>query len=167
LTLLDKISETPLFQQKRSEKSEKKTLETFFVIFPNQFIFLHKIFPNFLYPLKIENKHIEVENQFLFKLRKSFVVFQWLYLPSGLYNLISFPVRNIIRRCWSVPTQLIPEISLDPLRIAESSLKFSVNRMNTGNITFPFLNMKLSKFKFFHSIITSCLSQISSLSFGR
>jgi len=65
--------------------------------------------------------HIEVENQFLFKVRKSLVVFQLLNLPSGLYNLVSFPVRNIIRRPWNLPIQLIPEISLNPLRRAESS----------------------------------------------
>ena len=102
-------------------KKEKKN--------PNNFF--HKIFLNFLYPLKI-GKHIEVENQLLCKLRKSWVVFRWYSLPSGLYNLISFPVRNIIRRPWSLPTQLIPEISLSPLRWAESSLNFCIRCGKSG-----------------------------------
>jgi len=55
---------------------------------------------------------------------------QWLYLPSGLYILISPPVRDVIRRSWSHSIQLIPEISLDPLHKAESSLlAFAVDKV--------------------------------------
>jgi len=102
----------------------KKNSGKIFVILQNNSF--GKIFINFLSPFKIENKHLEVESQFLFKLRKSWVAFQWLYLSSGPYNLIYFPVRNIIRRPWSLPTQLIPEISLNLLRRAESSLNFCI-----------------------------------------
>jgi len=110
-----------------TKKDEKKTFSgKFFVILPNNF------FHKFFYPVQIENKHIEVENQFLFKLQKSLIVLQWLYLPSGLYNLISFSVKNIIRRPWSLLTQLLPEISLDPLRRAESSLNFCIRCEKSG-----------------------------------
>ena len=109
--------------RKTSFSTKKKVKKKF-----SKEFFFHKIFS----PLKIENKHIEVENQFLFKLQKSLVVFQWLYLLSGLYNLVSFPVKNIIRRPWSLPTQLIPEISLNPLHGAESSLNFCIRCEKSG-----------------------------------
>jgi len=52
--------------KKRNEKKGKKFSGSFFGIFPNQ-IFCQKIFINFLYPFKTENKHIEVENHFFFQ----------------------------------------------------------------------------------------------------
>jgi len=106
-----------------NRKNEKKIFGNFFVIFPNKFF--SETLCKFPSSLKIENKHIEVENQFLFNLQRLLVAFQWLYLPSGLYNLISFPVRN-------TPTQLTPEISLNPLRKAESPLNFCISCAKSG-----------------------------------
>jgi len=127
---LTKFQKDLFFNQKRVKKSEKK-FQKFFCNFSKE-IFVHKILRNFLSPLKIENKHTEAKNQFVFKLRKSLVAFQWLYLPSGLYNLISSPIRNITRRPWTLLTQLIPEVILGPLRRAESSLNFCIHCRKSG-----------------------------------
>ena len=80
MTLLDKISERPLFQQ---EKKMKQNSGNFEIIFSKE-IFFQKIFINSLYSLKVGIKHTEAENQFLFNLRKALISLQWLYLPSGL-----------------------------------------------------------------------------------
>jgi len=78
-------------QKKRNEKVKKIIFWEFF-----QIIFFHKIFVNCLYLLKIENKHIEVESQSLFKLRKSLVTFQWLYLQFWPLQFDIFPHSEIL-----------------------------------------------------------------------
>jgi len=53
--------------------NKKNFWEFFQEFFPNKFFF-HKTLRNSLYFLKVGNKHIEAENQFLFKLRKALIV---------------------------------------------------------------------------------------------
>ena len=99
----------------------KKKFWKFFLIFPKNF-FVQKIF---ISSLKVKNKYIEVENQFFSKLQKALIVLQSLYLPSNLYILIFSPVKDL-------PTQLIPEKSLDPLHTAEPSLNFCIRCEQSG-----------------------------------